>query len=182
MTIFELFQVPAQLKDLLDTTLSWDFDIFRLEELTNKRPLVHIGMNLFNHFDICSVLNCDEKTVLNWLTVIENHYHVENSYHNSTHAADVLQVNIKRKSRKKVICSFLFYFRLLLDFWRRNAWRRSWSLWMRLRAWLRQSPTTSTTPENPARSFATPIITLRFCTMISVSSSRTTPHWHLNWH
>lgn len=77
---------------MLDTSLTWEFDIFRLEELTNKRPLVHLGMNLFTHFDVASTLNCDEKTLYNWLTVIEMNYHVENSYHNSTHAADVMQV------------------------------------------------------------------------------------------
>ncbi|KAF2894413.1 hypothetical protein ILUMI_11764, partial [Ignelater luminosus] len=84
-------KIPVQIKDLLDTSLTWEFDIFRLEELTNKRPLIHLGMNLFNHFDVATTLNCDEKTLYNWLTVIEMNYHVENSYHNSTHAADVMQ-------------------------------------------------------------------------------------------
>ncbi|KAK5649021.1 hypothetical protein RI129_003913 [Pyrocoelia pectoralis] len=84
-------RVPAQLKDLLDTSLTWEFDIFRLEELTNKKPLIHLGMNLFLHFDVPSTLNCDEKTLQNWLTVIEMNYHVDNFYHNSTHAADVMQ-------------------------------------------------------------------------------------------
>lgn len=49
-------------------------------------------MNLFLHFDVPNTLNCDEKTLYNWLTVIEMNYHVENAYHNSTHAADVMQV------------------------------------------------------------------------------------------
>lgn len=83
----------------METSLTWEFDIFRLEELSRKRPLQHLGMNLFNHFDVANVLNCDEKTLYNWLTVIEANYHSENSYHNSTHAADVMQVgNIRRKS------------------------------------------------------------------------------------
>lgn len=83
----------------METSLTWEFDIFRLEELSRKRPLQHLGMNLFNHFDVANVLNCDEKTLYNWLTVIEANYHSENSYHNSTHAADVMQVgNIRRKT------------------------------------------------------------------------------------
>lgn len=40
-------------------------------------------------------LGCDEKTIHNWLTVIEYNYHLNNSYHNSTHAADVLQATAK---------------------------------------------------------------------------------------
>lgn len=80
------------MRDLLDASLTWEFDIFRLEELSKKRPLQHLGMNLLNHFDVGAVLNCDDKTLFNWLTVIEANYHSENSYHNSTHAADVMQV------------------------------------------------------------------------------------------
>nr|XP_023023605.1 high affinity cAMP-specific and IBMX-insensitive 3',5'-cyclic phosphodiesterase 8 isoform X2 [Leptinotarsa decemlineata] len=86
-----IHKAPAALKELLEHSLSWDFDIFRLEDLTKKRPLTQLGMSLFNHFEVASVLNCDEKTLFNWLTVIEANYHMENSYHNSTHAADVMQ-------------------------------------------------------------------------------------------
>ncbi|KAF5291080.1 hypothetical protein FQR65_LT11465 [Abscondita terminalis] len=84
-------RIPTQIKELLESSLTWEFDIFRLEDLTNKKPLIHLGMNLFLHFDVPQTLNCDEKTLYNWLTVIEMNYHVENSYHNSTHAADVMQ-------------------------------------------------------------------------------------------
>lgn len=90
------FQVPALLKEILETSLSWEFDIFRLEEMCNKRPLLHLGMNLLLHFDVPNSLNCDEKTLYNWLTVIELNYHPENTYHNSTHAADVMQVKSVR--------------------------------------------------------------------------------------
>ncbi|XP_031328347.1 high affinity cAMP-specific and IBMX-insensitive 3',5'-cyclic phosphodiesterase 8 isoform X3 [Photinus pyralis] len=98
-------RVPAQIKDLLDTSLTWEFDIFRLEELTNKKPLIHLGMNLFLHFDVPATLNCDEKTLQNWLTVIEMNYHVDNFYHNSTHAADVMQATagFLEKDRLKAI-------------------------------------------------------------------------------
>jgi len=55
------------------------------------RPLVHLGMNLLTHFEVHKTLGCDERTLHAWLTVIEGHYHAKNTYHNSTHAADVLQ-------------------------------------------------------------------------------------------
>lgn len=32
-------------------------------------------------------------TFRSWLIVIESHYHNANTYHNSTHAADVMQVS-----------------------------------------------------------------------------------------
>ncbi|KAG6457948.1 hypothetical protein O3G_MSEX010565 [Manduca sexta] len=85
-------KTSGQLRELLDTALSWDFEIFRLEELTRDRPLAHLGLALMaGRFDVCAALECDERTLLHWLTVIETNYHSTNTYHNSTHAADVLQ-------------------------------------------------------------------------------------------
>ncbi|XP_025410032.1 high affinity cAMP-specific and IBMX-insensitive 3',5'-cyclic phosphodiesterase 8-like isoform X2 [Sipha flava] len=83
--------VTPQIKELLDMSLYWDFNVFKLEELSMKRPLVHLGMNLLMHFEVHKTLGCDERTLHAWLTVIESHYHAKNTYHNSTHAADVLQ-------------------------------------------------------------------------------------------
>lgn len=100
-----LIKAPAAIRDLLETSLTWEFDIFKLEDLSRRRPLQHLGMNLFNHFDVCGSLNCDEKTLSNWLTVIEANYHIENSYHNSSHAADVMQATagFLEKERMKSI-------------------------------------------------------------------------------
>ncbi|KAG5898657.1 hypothetical protein JTB14_005416 [Gonioctena quinquepunctata] len=86
-----LHKIPTALKEVLENSLSWDFDIFKLEEMTKRRPLTQLGMSLFAHFEVATVINCDEKTLFNWLTVIEANYHIENAYHNSTHAADVMQ-------------------------------------------------------------------------------------------
>ncbi|XP_044008937.1 high affinity cAMP-specific and IBMX-insensitive 3',5'-cyclic phosphodiesterase 8 isoform X3 [Aphidius gifuensis] len=88
-------QIPKEIEELLDHNLDWDFDIFSLEVLTDRKPLVYLGMNLMCRFNVPARLNCDEKTLLNWLTVIEYNYHLENSYHNSTHAADVLQATAR---------------------------------------------------------------------------------------
>ena len=56
-----------------------------------SRPLVWLGMTIMTRFEVPRTLNCDEATLQNWLTVIEANYHSTNTYHNSTHAADVLQ-------------------------------------------------------------------------------------------
>lgn len=50
-------------------------------------------MTTFVRFGVAQILNTDEATLRNWLTLIEANYHSSNSYHNSTHAADVLQVS-----------------------------------------------------------------------------------------
>lgn len=48
-------------------------------------------MNIMNMYDVPNKLDCDEKVIHNWLTLIEANYISTNSYHNSTHAADVMQ-------------------------------------------------------------------------------------------
>ena len=66
----------------------------------NFRPLVWLGMTTLLRFELTKTLKIDESILQNWLTLIEANYHTENSYHNSSHAADVLQVYV----------SFLGYF------------------------------------------------------------------------
>ncbi|XP_071453513.1 high affinity cAMP-specific and IBMX-insensitive 3',5'-cyclic phosphodiesterase 8 isoform X2 [Hetaerina americana] len=83
--------VPANLQELLESDLLWEFDIFKLERLSHFKPLVWLGLKLFCRFDVPEVLNIDETTLQNWLNLVEANYHGKNSYHNSTHAADVLQ-------------------------------------------------------------------------------------------
>ncbi|XP_074850349.1 high affinity cAMP-specific and IBMX-insensitive 3',5'-cyclic phosphodiesterase 8B isoform X2 [Carettochelys insculpta] len=82
--------VPPCIAQLLDNEESWDFNIFELEAVTNKRPLVYLGLKVFARFGVCEFLNCSEAMLRAWLQVIEANYHASNSYHNSTHAADVL--------------------------------------------------------------------------------------------
>lgn len=53
---------------------------------------------------MCEFLNCSEATLRSWLQLMEASYHASNSYHNSTHAADVLHATayFLRKERVKV--------------------------------------------------------------------------------
>ncbi|KAK2583173.1 hypothetical protein KPH14_009193 [Odynerus spinipes] len=89
------FRGPQELMDLLANSLEWNFDIFKLEILTEKRPLVFLGRSIMNMFDVPSRLDVEEKVVQNWLNLIEVNYRASNSYHNSTHAADVLQATAR---------------------------------------------------------------------------------------
>jgi len=83
--------IPPDVKDILETDNLWSFDVIELERLTNNRPLQYLGLAVFERFRIPELLNCPEKTLFYWLQMIEANYHASNPYHNSTHAADVLQ-------------------------------------------------------------------------------------------
>ncbi|CAB0029933.1 unnamed protein product [Trichogramma brassicae] len=91
LTLLKNPQDPDELERLLQKSFEWDFDIFKLEKITNKRPLYYLGSRLLLRYDLPTHLNCDESTMLNWLTAIESNYKRDISYHNSTHAIDVLQ-------------------------------------------------------------------------------------------
>jgi len=69
---------------------SWNFDIFALERLTDHRCLSYMGMAILTRFQLHKTLRCSEEVLQNWLTLIEANYKGSNTYHNSTHAADVL--------------------------------------------------------------------------------------------
>ncbi|XP_045482819.1 high affinity cAMP-specific and IBMX-insensitive 3',5'-cyclic phosphodiesterase 8 isoform X2 [Harmonia axyridis] len=97
-----LRRLSTELDELLDTALHWDFEIFHLEEMTKHRPLQHLGMYLCQQFNVASALSCDEKTLQNWFIIIESHYHSENFYHNSTHAADVMQATAGFLQRERI--------------------------------------------------------------------------------
>uniref|UniRef100_A0A672GCW7 Phosphodiesterase n=1 Tax=Salarias fasciatus TaxID=181472 RepID=A0A672GCW7_SALFA len=89
-TPLSLNDIPPRIAQTMENEDSWDFDIFNLEAATIKRPLTYLGLKIFSRFGVCEFLNCPEATLRSWLQVIEANYHSSNSYHNSTHAADVL--------------------------------------------------------------------------------------------
>jgi hypothetical protein len=74
--------------------------------------IIHFaGLELMRRFDVYETLQCDEATFKGWLIVIENHYRSTNTYHNSTHAADVMQVSVwfieNRQSGKLIVIWFV---------------------------------------------------------------------------
>lgn len=85
------FEAPPEIQEALLRCDKWDYDIINLEKVTNNRPLFYLGRVLFTQFKVDEYLNVSESVIQNWLMLIEAKYHVHNSYHNSTHAADVLQ-------------------------------------------------------------------------------------------
>uniref|UniRef100_A0A3Q3W462 Phosphodiesterase n=1 Tax=Mola mola TaxID=94237 RepID=A0A3Q3W462_MOLML len=98
-----LNDVPPSIAEMLNDEECWEFNILELEAATHKRPLTYLGLKVFATFGVCEFLNCPEATLRSWLQLIETSYHSSNSYHNSTHAADVLHATayFLRKERVK---------------------------------------------------------------------------------
>uniref|UniRef100_A0A3B4AVH3 3',5'-cyclic-AMP phosphodiesterase n=1 Tax=Periophthalmus magnuspinnatus TaxID=409849 RepID=A0A3B4AVH3_9GOBI len=85
-----LSDIPPPIAEMLNDEECWEFNILELEAATHKRPLTYLGLKIFTSFGVCDFLNCSEATLRSWLQLMETSYHSSNSYHNSTHAADVL--------------------------------------------------------------------------------------------
>ncbi|XP_073990558.1 high affinity cAMP-specific and IBMX-insensitive 3',5'-cyclic phosphodiesterase 8-like isoform X2 [Rhodnius prolixus] len=83
--------MSKELKEVMDKISSWDFDVIQVEKLSGAKPLVYVGMKIFTLMGVPKTLGIDERTVYSWLALMERHYKPANTYHNSTHAADVLQ-------------------------------------------------------------------------------------------
>ena len=78
------------------------------DKLSNhlNRCLVWLGMATFIRLELHKTLRCSETTLQNWLALIEANYHRSNSYHNSTHASDVLHATafFLEQDKLKEIC------------------------------------------------------------------------------
>jgi len=61
-------------------------------------------MTTLLRFEVTKTLRIEESTLQNWLTLIEANYHSSNSYHNSTHAADVMQATAYFLEKDRIKC------------------------------------------------------------------------------
>lgn len=61
-----------------------------------------------SRFDACGFLNISETVLSTWLNLIEVNYHSSNPYHNSTHAADVLNSTAYFLEREKLKVSITY--------------------------------------------------------------------------
>lgn len=79
------------IKDRLKNVDSWDFDMFTFSRITEGRPLLHLGLNLFQKHGLLDHFKLDILKLHKFLSQVESSYHLDNLYHNSIHAADVTQ-------------------------------------------------------------------------------------------
>lgn len=92
----------SHVQTFLQNCHEWTFDIIQLEKLTDHRCLSYLGLAILTRFQLHKTLGCSERTLHNWLTLIEANYKRANSYHNATHAADVLHASAFFLEQEKV--------------------------------------------------------------------------------
>ncbi|KAF2071837.1 hypothetical protein CYY_006854 [Polysphondylium violaceum] len=86
-TIYE-----KNIEDLIGSNiLEWSFPIFKIYNLTEGTPLLHVSMYLFSRHKFFQKFNINEETFKLFIQEVEAGYESQNPYHNSTHATDVLQ-------------------------------------------------------------------------------------------
>ncbi|KAJ8039867.1 cAMP-specific 3',5'-cyclic phosphodiesterase 4B [Holothuria leucospilota] len=78
-----------ELERELDNIDKWGMDIFRINTLTNHRPLTCVAYTLFEERNLLKTFNIPAKTFVNYMMTIEDHYNKDVKYHNQVHAADV---------------------------------------------------------------------------------------------
>ncbi|VDP38554.1 unnamed protein product [Soboliphyme baturini] len=84
--------VPPEVAELLKDLDSWEFDVFRLNDVSNNNALRFIGLELFfryNFFGKFKIPMCKMEAFLNALQVGYSKH--DNPYHNLVHGADVTQ-------------------------------------------------------------------------------------------
>ncbi|XP_054459718.1 cAMP-specific 3',5'-cyclic phosphodiesterase 4B-like [Anoplopoma fimbria] len=69
----------------------WSFNIFRVAEFANSRPLSCIMYTIFQERELLKTFRIPVDTFVTYVMTLEDHYHGNVAYHNSLHAADVTQ-------------------------------------------------------------------------------------------
>ncbi|XP_056136403.1 cAMP-specific 3',5'-cyclic phosphodiesterase 4C-like [Lampris incognitus] len=80
-------ELAKELEDLE----KWSFNIFRVSELSNNRPLSCMMYAIFQERDLLKTFRIPVDTFVTYVMTLEDHYHGNVAYHNSLHAADVTQ-------------------------------------------------------------------------------------------
>ena len=76
---------------ILSDLHKWDFDIFLLEKAAPNKSLEIITSHIFGVYNFYQTLNIDSVKFTSFIRAVQSGYHSENPYHNSIHAADVVQ-------------------------------------------------------------------------------------------
>ncbi|XP_066516399.1 3',5'-cyclic-AMP phosphodiesterase 4C-like isoform X2 [Hoplias malabaricus] len=79
------------LAQMMEDLNKWKFNIFRVAELSNNRPLSCIMFSIFRERDLLKTFRIPVDSFVSYVMTLEDHYHADVAYHNSLHAADVTQ-------------------------------------------------------------------------------------------
>ncbi|XP_052405184.1 cAMP-specific 3',5'-cyclic phosphodiesterase 4D isoform X3 [Carassius gibelio] len=89
------FGISTDQEDLLAKELEdfdkWGVDIFKISEYSGKRPLTVAMYTIFQERDLLKSFKIPVDTFITYMMALEENYHSDVAYHNSIHAADVVQ-------------------------------------------------------------------------------------------
>ncbi|KAM9720116.1 3',5'-cyclic-AMP phosphodiesterase 4B-like isoform 2-T3 [Menidia menidia] len=89
------FGVKTDQEELLSKDLEninkWGLNIFKVAEHSHNRPLTCIMYTIFQERDLLRTFKIPTDTFVTFMLTLESHYHSDVAYHNSLHAADVVQ-------------------------------------------------------------------------------------------
>jgi hypothetical protein len=80
----------AAISEALEGVDEWNWAIWKLKEASKDRPLQVLGWHMLNRWNLIENLRLSRDVIREWLAFVEESYE-DNPYHNSLHAADVLQ-------------------------------------------------------------------------------------------
>jgi hypothetical protein len=93
--------LDSHIAEYLQKSNDLEFDILKLESITNGHALYHLAGHQFHRFHLHSTLKIDPAKFERWMIKVEK-THIPNSYHNSAHTADVLYTMAYIISRYKI--------------------------------------------------------------------------------
>lgn len=92
VTSSALMQFPPNVVKVLKTLDEWSFDVFALNDATNRQPIKYLSYDLLNRYGLFHKFKMVPTTLENFLTKVEEGYcKFRNPYHNNLHATDVAQ-------------------------------------------------------------------------------------------
>ncbi|XP_077083963.1 3',5'-cyclic-AMP phosphodiesterase 4C isoform X4 [Siphateles boraxobius] len=89
------FGISTDQEDLLAEELEdfdkWGVDIFKISKYSGNRPLTVAMYTTFQERDLLKSFKIPVDTFITYMMAVEENYHSDVAYHNSIHAADVVQ-------------------------------------------------------------------------------------------
>ncbi|XP_026140319.1 cAMP-specific 3',5'-cyclic phosphodiesterase 4C-like isoform X2 [Carassius auratus] len=89
------FGISTNQEDLLAKELEdfdkWGVDMFKISEYSGSRPLTVAMYTIFQERDLLKSFKIPVDTFITYMMALEENYHADVAYHNSIHAADVVQ-------------------------------------------------------------------------------------------
>uniref|UniRef100_A0A8C1G7I5 Phosphodiesterase n=1 Tax=Cyprinus carpio TaxID=7962 RepID=A0A8C1G7I5_CYPCA len=89
------FGISTDQEDLLAKELEdfdkWGVDIFKISAYSGNRPLTVAMYTIFQERDLLKSFKIPVDTFITYMMALEENYHSDVAYHNSIHAADVVQ-------------------------------------------------------------------------------------------